>query len=70
MNLFSLHQIRKRGFADVFFEGFYEVGAAVEAAFEAGFGDISAVIKQAFGVAYFSELDIFFYSDIGVAFEY
>ena len=67
---FLLHQIRQRGFADVFFEGFYEIGAAIEAAFEAGFGDVTSVIEEAFGVAYFAKLDIFFNSDIGVVFKY
>ena len=52
------------------FEGFYKIRAAVKATFKAGFGYVSAVIEQTFGVAYFTELDIFFYADIGMAFEH
>ena len=56
--------------ADMLFKGFNKIGAAIKSAFEAGFGHVSAVIEQTFGVAYFSELDIFFYTYIGMAFEH
>ena len=65
-----LGKISQGGSTDMLLEGLYKIRATVKAAFKARLGDVASAIKQALCVAYLTKLNIFFYSDVGIALEY